>query len=157
MLEYLFQIIAIADVAKIAIIACVVFIVFVYISFIYVLGNLWLQAFLSGAPVKIAELIGMTIRKVDRKTIVVSRITAVKAGIDLSTSQLETHYLAGGSVPDVVRAMIILEKAGINPGWESLTEEDLQGIDVLDEAQYTIQRIRESENNHNDQYVEEYE
>ena len=40
-----------------------------------------------------------------------SRITAVKAGLDFSTDQLEAHYLAGGQLSDVVLAMIAADKA----------------------------------------------
>ncbi|MBN1815801.1 MAG: flotillin-like FloA family protein, partial [Sedimentisphaerales bacterium] len=79
-------------------------IVVVFILMVLAYGSLWLQARLSGAPVSFMELIGMSLRKVNARTIVVSRITAVKAGMELSTEQLESHYLAGGRVPNVVRA-----------------------------------------------------
>lgn len=141
MIESVFSILGIVKSVKIAIIVFIVFAVFIYVSLTYVLGNLWLQAHLSGAPVTFAELIGMILRKVDRETIVVSRITAMKAGIELSTAQLESHYLAGGNVPDVVKAMIILKQAGIDSGWETLIKEDLLGRDVLGEAELTAEKI----------------
>ena len=127
----------------------------IWTLFTYTYGSLWLQARLSGAPIAFVELIGMTLRKVDAKTIVTCRITVIQAGMELSITQLESHYLAGGNVPNVVRAMIALDRAGINPGWETLTREDLQGIDVLDEAQYAIQRTREDENDYDGQCIEE--
>jgi uncharacterized protein YqfA (UPF0365 family) len=68
--------------------------------------SLWFQALLSNARVSLADIIGMRFRKVDIRTIVFSRIRAVKAGLDISTAQLETHYLAGGRVPNVVSALI---------------------------------------------------
>ena len=83
------------------IIVGLILLLFVLIFLFY--GNLWLQARFSGVPVSFVELIGMWLRKVNSRTIVVSRITAAKAGLDLSTAQLESHYLAGGRVPNVVR------------------------------------------------------
>ena len=160
MCESLFHIVGIAGAIKIVVIACIVFVAIGYACVIQFFGKLWLQARLSGAPISFAELIGMTLRKVNIKTIVVSRITAVQAGIDLSTAQLETHHLAGGNVPNVVRAMIILDKAGISPGWETLTCEDLQGVDVLEEAQQAAARAREKSdemNDENEEYVEDDE
>ena len=146
-----------ADINPVALGALVVIglVVLLWTLFTYTYGSLWLQARLSGAPIALAELIGMTLRKVDAKTIVTCRITVIQAGMELSTAQLESHYLAGGNVPNVVRAMIILDRADLNPGWDTLTKEDLQGIDVLEEAQFAIQRIRENENDYDDQSIEE--
>ncbi|MHC4659979.1 MAG: flotillin-like FloA family protein, partial [Planctomycetota bacterium] len=47
--------------------------------------RLWLQAKLSRADVKFSELIGMWLRKVDTRTIVLSKITAIQAGLTLTT------------------------------------------------------------------------
>ena len=66
--------------------------------------NLYIQALLSKARVGILDLIGMRLRKVDIRIIVLSRIRSVKAGIEISSAQLETHYLAGGRVPIFVCA-----------------------------------------------------
>ncbi|MEM9081829.1 MAG: flotillin-like protein FloA [Verrucomicrobiota bacterium] len=75
--------------------------------------NLWLQARVSGAPVGILNLLFMRLRKVPPGLIVNSRITAAKAGIDLSTDELEAHFLAGGDVNNVVLALVAADKAGI--------------------------------------------
>ncbi|MEM6821719.1 MAG: flotillin-like protein FloA [Verrucomicrobiota bacterium] len=83
---------------------------------IIVLSNflgLWIKAITSGAPVSFGTLIGMWLRGVPRALIVNARITAVRAGITLSVKELETHYLAGGNVVEVVRALIAADKAGI--------------------------------------------
>jgi uncharacterized protein YqfA (UPF0365 family) len=61
--------------------------------------SLYIQAFLSNAHVGMLEIIGMRLRKVDIRTVVFSRIRAVKAGLDIPTNALETHYLAGGACP----------------------------------------------------------
>jgi len=101
-------------------------------------GSLWLQARLSGAPVSIGELIGMTLRKVDSRTIVHSRITAVQAGIDLSRRDLESHYLAGGRVPNVVRALVAANRANIELTLKTATAIDLAGRDILDAVQTSV-------------------
>ncbi|PAW79763.1 MAG: hypothetical protein B9S32_00100 [Verrucomicrobia bacterium Tous-C9LFEB] len=75
--------------------------------------NLWVRAWIAGAHVSISNLIFMRLRGIPNTMIVNSRITAVRAGINISTEQLETHYLSGGNVEQVVRAMIAADKAGI--------------------------------------------
>ncbi len=100
--------------------------------------NLWLQALLSGAPVSIFELIGMRLRKVDPRTIVYSRIRAVKSGIQISTNQLETHYLAGGRVPSVINALIAANRANIDLPWNTACAIDLAGRDILDAVQTSV-------------------
>ena len=97
--------------------------------------RLWLQAKLSRADVNFFELIGMKLRKVDARTIVLSRITAVQAGITLATRDLESHFLAGGNVSKVVRAMILAKRKKIDLSWEEATTKDLEGRDVLREIQ----------------------
>ncbi|MEM6280057.1 MAG: flotillin-like protein FloA [Verrucomicrobiota bacterium] len=75
--------------------------------------GLWIRARVSNAPVGLFNLVAMWIRKVPPALVVDSRITAVKAGLDFSTDQLEAHYLAGGQLSDVVLAMIAADKAAI--------------------------------------------
>lgn len=100
----------IAVVASLLIIALAVLIVaIIFINFF----GLWLRARVADAPVGYAKLIGMRLRRVPVGMVVDSRITAVKAGLPLETDPLEAHYLAGGSVPNVVLALIAAEKAGI--------------------------------------------
>ena len=73
----------------------------------------WLRAKLADAPVSFAKLIGMRLRRVPMGLVVDSRITAVKAGINLDTDPLEAHYLAGGNVSHVVLALIAADKAAL--------------------------------------------
>jgi uncharacterized protein YqfA (UPF0365 family) len=100
--------------------------------------NLWLQALLSNAKVSIFELVGMRLRKVDIRTIVFSRIRAAKAGLQISTNQLETHYLAGGRVPNVISALIAARGANIPLDWNTATAIDLAGRDILDAVQTSV-------------------
>ena len=72
-----------------------------------------LRAKLADAPVSFGKLIGMRLRRVPMGLIVDSRITAVKAGINIDTDPLEAHYLAGGNVSHVVLALIAADKAAL--------------------------------------------
>lgn len=76
--------------------------------------GVWLRARIADAPVGFAKLIGMRLRRVPVGLIVDSRVTAVKAGLPIESDLLEAHYLAGGSVPNVVLALIAADKAGIS-------------------------------------------
>jgi uncharacterized protein YqfA (UPF0365 family) len=100
--------------------------------------SLWLQALVSGARVKLIDLIMMKFRKVDPRTIVYNRISAKKAGLEISTNQLESHYLAGGRVTNVVRAMIAAEKAKIDLPWDRATAIDLAGRDILEAVKTSV-------------------
>lgn len=100
--------------------------------------GLWIQAFSASAGVTMWDLIGMRLRKVDARTIVLSKISAIQAGLDMTTRQLEAHYLAGGRVPNVVRAMIAAHRAQIPLDWDKATAIDLAGRDILDAVQTSV-------------------
>jgi uncharacterized protein YqfA (UPF0365 family) len=100
--------------------------------------RLWLQAKLSRADVKFSELIGMWLRRVDTRTIVLSKITAIQAGLSLTTRDLESHYLAGGRVPNVVRALVAANRANIDLSLKTATAIDLAGRDILDAVQTSV-------------------
>ncbi len=127
----------------ITVILTVVIIVGIIIALVFVLVvskffNLWLQARVSGAPVSFGSLIGMWFRKVNTNTIVLSRIQAVKAGLQVSTNQLETHYLARGNVPRVVNALIAADRAKIELPWDTACAIDLAGRDILEAVQTSV-------------------
>jgi len=100
--------------------------------------NLWLQALLSGASVGFLELIGMRFRKVNPRVIVLTRIQAVKAGLNISPNQLETHYLASGNVRSVVQALIAADRAKIELPWNTACAIDLAGRDILEAVQTSV-------------------
>lgn len=100
--------------------------------------QLWLQAWLSGAPVSLLDLIMMRLRKVNPSIIVLNRISAKKAGLDISAQHMEAHYLAGGRVSNVVRAMIAAEKAGIPLPWDRAVAIDLAGRDIVDAVNTSV-------------------
>ncbi len=111
----------------------------VVLLLVWKFARLWLQAFFSRADVKLSELIGMWLRKVDARTIVLSKITAVQAGLAvITTKDLESHYLAGGRVPNVVRALIAANRANIDLSFQTATAIDLAGRDILDAVQTSV-------------------
>jgi len=75
--------------------------------------GVWVRALVANAPVSFLTLVAMSLRRVPVSLIIDSRITAVKAGIVIGTDPLEAHYLAGGSVDQVILALIAADKAGI--------------------------------------------
>lgn len=90
--------------------------VIIALGFVLIVGkffNVWLRARVANAPVSIPNLVAMWLRGVPNSLIVDNRITAIKAGLDLSADQLEAHYLAGGNVSHVVLSLIAADKAGI--------------------------------------------
>src|SRR6188472_1015292 len=94
--------------------------------------NLWITALFSGVKVNLFDLVFMRIRKVPPSLIVNSLITSTKAGLQISSSELETHYLAGGNVPTVIKALISADKANIPLTFKQATAIDLAGRDVFE-------------------------
>ncbi len=72
------------------------------------------------------------------RTIVLSKITAIQAGLKLTTKDLESHYLAGGRVPNVVRALIAANRANIELSFQTATAIDLAGRDILEAVQTSV-------------------
>ena len=100
--------------------------------------KLWIQAKAARANVTFMDLIGMWLRKVNTRSIVISKITAIQAGLELSTRELESHYLAGGRVPNVVRALIAANRANITLSFNTATAIDLAGRDILEAVQTSV-------------------
>ncbi len=109
---------------------------FVILYFVPV--GLWIAAMSSGAGVGIGTLIAMRLRRVPPSAIVNPRISAVKAGLDIPTDQLEAHYLAGGHVRQVVNALISADKAGIKLTFARAAAIDLAGRDVLEAVKMSV-------------------
>ena len=100
--------------------------------------RLWIAAWESGASVGLMTLIGMRFRRVPPATIVIARISAVKAGLDISINDLEAHYLAGGNVVRLVNAMISADKAAIVLPFKRAAAIDLAGRDVLEAVKMSV-------------------
>src|SRR5690606_24029267 len=119
-----------------AIVVGALILIFIFLYFVPV--NLWITARFSNVKVGLFELVFMRIRKVPPRVVVESLITATKAGLDISSTELETHYLAGGNVPNVIRALISADKANISLSFKQATAIDLAGRDVFQAVQISV-------------------
>ena len=114
-------------------------VLYVFVSYF----RLWIQSVTTGAGIGILDLLGMRFRKVNPAVIVRSKIMAVQAGLDESTGitskALEAHYLAGGNVALVIRALIAANKAKtISLTFQEATAIDLAGRNVLEAVQTSV-------------------
>jgi len=100
--------------------------------------GLYVRALVSGARVSIIDLIGMRLRNVNPPAIVNARIQAMRAGLDITTAEMESHVLAGGDVQRVINAMIAASKANIDLNWQTATAIDLAGRDILEAVQTSV-------------------
>ncbi len=118
------------------IVAGIIALALFYFIFSYI--ALWIQALVSGAKVGLINIIFMRFRKVPPKLIVESKIMAVKAGMEIPTDSLESHYLAGGNVSRVIQALIAADKANIDLSFNRAAAIDLAGRDVLEAVQMSV-------------------
>ena len=104
--------------------------------------GLWIQCKMTRAGVSFPNLVMMSIRKVNPTVIVRSKIMAVQAGVTnvypITTRALEAHYLAGGNVPNVIKALIASHRAGIDLDWQTAQAIDLAGRDVLEAVRTSV-------------------
>ncbi|HLU26557.1 MAG TPA: flotillin-like protein FloA [Longimicrobiales bacterium] len=100
--------------------------------------RLWMEAVFAGVPVGLGDLVGMRLRKVNPAAVIRPLIAATKAGLQLTTKQLEAHYLAGGHVDRVVKALISADKANINLPFQQAAAIDLAGRDVLEAVKVSV-------------------
>ena len=105
-------------------------------------ASLWLQCKMTRAGIGLIDLITMRFRKVNPAVIVRSMIMAVQAGLTknypITPGKLEAHYLAGGNVPNVIRALIAAQRAHIDLDWETAQAIDLAGRDILDAVRTSV-------------------
>ena len=119
------------------IIVAVVVALWLFLYFIPV--NLWITAAFSGVHINLLDLVFMRFRKVSPLLIVNSLIVATKAGIkDVDVAQLETHYLANGNLPSVIKALIVADKANLSLSFKQATAIDLAGRDILRAVQVSV-------------------
>jgi len=116
----------------------ILIVVVLSVFFTFVPVMLWISALASGVRVGIITLIAMRLRRVVPSRIVNPLIKARKAGLQLDTNQLESHYLAGGNVDRVVDALVAAQRANIPLGFERAAAIDLAGRDVLQAVQMSV-------------------
>ncbi|MFD1705449.1 flotillin-like protein FloA [Siminovitchia sediminis] len=116
----------------------VIAIIVLAVLFTFVPVGLWISALAAGVRIGIFTLIGMRLRRVIPRRVVEPMIKAHKAGINVATNQLESHYLAGGNVDRVVNALIAAQRANIELTFERAAAIDLAGRDVLEAVQMSV-------------------
>lgn len=101
--------------------------------------NLWIPAIFSGVRIGLLDLAFMRIRRVPPAKVARAMILATKAGLtEISSAELETHYLAGGNIVLVIKALIVADKANINLSFKQATAIDLAGRNVLEAVQTSV-------------------
>ena len=100
--------------------------------------RLWMEAVFAGVPVSLGDLVGMRLRKVNPAMVVRPLIAATKAGLTLTTRELEAHYLAGGHVDRVAKALISADKANLGISFKQAAAIDLAGRDVLEAVRVSV-------------------
>ncbi|GEK88331.1 Uncharacterized protein YqfA, UPF0365 family [Alkalibacterium putridalgicola] len=120
------------------IITAVIILVLISIFLRFVPVGLWVTAYFSGVKVGIGTLVGMRLRQVSPHSIIRPLIKATKAGLNLSTDELEAHYLAGGNVNAVIDALIASHRAEIDLEFEKAAAIDLAGRNVFEAVQVSV-------------------
>ena len=113
--------------------------VLAFLVFVLPVIGLWVRATFSGVKVKVwGDLVGMRLRRVPPSQVVLTYISAAKASIEMNCSILEAHYLAGGSMQNVVRALIAADKANIALTFQQAAAIDLAGRNIVDAVQTSV-------------------
>ena len=130
------------DTVKVIIMFAVGFAVIVVVVLLAIVAayfKLWLRAFVTRARIGPLTLFMMSLRKVNPTAIVDSKIMALKAGLkDITTKRLEAHYLAGGNIKAVIRALVVAHRARIELDWNTAAAIDLAGRNVLEAVQTSV-------------------
>lgn len=114
-------------------------IVFVILILFWLLPiPLWLSAKFANVHISLMQLLFMRFRRVPPSLIVNAMVTATKAGIPVERDLLEAHFLAGGNVTKVIRALISAEKANLGLDFKAATAIDLAGRDVFEAVQMSV-------------------
>jgi len=121
-----------------AIVIIAVILIALAILFTFVPVALWISALAAGVKVGLFTLVGMRLRRVVPSRVINPLIKAYKAGLNVTTNQLESHYLAGGNVDRVVNALIAAHRANIELPFERGAAIDLAGRNVLEAVQMSV-------------------
>ena len=112
------------------------FLIFLFIFFSFI--RLWIQALVTGADIKIMNLVAMKLSKVNYDMVVQQKIALIQAGVKVTTQDLANHFLARGNVPRTATAVIAAHKAGLELPWKTAAAIDLAGRDVLEAVKTSV-------------------
>ena len=111
----------------------------VFVAMFVPVFPLWIRAMTSGAVIGPLQMVVMKLKKVNATVIVDSRVMEVQAGLsNITSNAMESHYLAGGNVPIVIRALVAAQKASIELDWNTAAAIDLAGRNVLEAVQTSV-------------------
>lgn len=118
-------------------------IIILFIFFIIIFSTVipipfWIAAIFSGVKISIFSLVGMRLRRVPPKIILMAMIQSKKAGIDVQSDALEAHFLARGNVIRVINALVAADKANIDLSLQRATAIDLAGRNVLEAVKMSV-------------------
>lgn len=113
-------------------------IILLSVLFYFIPIGLWFSATISGVKISLLQLVLMRWRKVPPSVIVTSMIEGTKAGLSLDANELESHFLAGGNVPNVIHALVSAQKAGISLDFNMATAIDIAGRNVFEAVQMSV-------------------
>lgn len=116
--------------------ALIVILVVVFLSLVPI--GLWITARSSGVPVSMGSLVAMRFRRVNPRHIVYALIKSHQAGIQIESSDLESHFLSGGDVNQVVDALIAAERANIDLTFQQAAAMNLAGRNVFEAVQVSV-------------------
>ena len=119
-------------------ITALLLLIFMVVILVLVPFKLWFRAMVSSAHISMLKLIGMKMRKVDCQLITLNYITARKAGLKITVDELETHFMAGGNVENVVKALVAAYSANIDLTAQKAKAIDLAGRDVYEAVKNTV-------------------
>ena len=120
------------------VVGIVLIVLAIILFFVMVPISIWFRALVSGAPISMAKLVGMRLRKIKIAMIVDAYITGKKAGLNININELETHYMAKGDVQKVVNALISAHSANIELTTKTAMAIDLAGRDVLNAVKVSV-------------------
>jgi len=116
----------------------VLIIVFLSVFFNFIPVGLWISAAAAGVNISIFSLIGMRLRRVSPNKIVKPLIKGTKAGLQVTSNQLESHLLSGGRVDNVVDALIAAHRANLELSFERAAAIDLAGRNVFEAVRMSV-------------------
>jgi len=118
----------------------ILLVVILVITFYFVFNiSLWFRALISGAHVSIAELISITVKKLDARSVVNNYIKAKKAGVNITIAQIENHIQAHGNIELVINALIAASSANLQDlDLKTAIAVDLSGRNINEAVKHCI-------------------
>ncbi len=116
-----------------------IFVLLIMAIFFAMFGRIYFMAAFAHVDVAMRELFGMFVRGVNFGVIVRAKVQAWKSGLtDITTDDLENHYLARGRVPNVIHALISAQRASIPLDFRTACAIDLAGRDIVDAVNTSV-------------------